>query len=273
MSRWHRPQVSLVRKKSAGITSPVVVRAEDGKNGLSGPSPSPSIVAGGRTGFTMRCAARQSASHAARTTGVNSAAAARARRAPRTARGPDAWTDGAVRHRCAATRTAPAADAATCRSSSHSYGRVAPSTSTPQPNSSPPPRRPRPAARRRSGGRPRRTSHAPAAIATVRPSSGCATTLTTYARDAPGAATSHIAFNARTAEPASRAADKCPGASGRERPAREAPTRVVPVTIPVRRSPAPGAAWGTTRCGRNRPGPRCDRRRAGSPRPGGRQRR
>src|SRR4030095_2772269 len=55
MSRWHLPQVWLVRKEVAGMMPPTLVRAEEGKNGFPAlPAPSPSIVSGGSSGVTMR---------------------------------------------------------------------------------------------------------------------------------------------------------------------------------------------------------------------------
>ena len=45
-------------KKLDGIVPPTFVLADEGKNGLAGPPPSPSIVRGGSIGFTIRCAAR-----------------------------------------------------------------------------------------------------------------------------------------------------------------------------------------------------------------------
>src|SRR6266566_9121544 len=54
MSLWQRPHVALVMKKFDGIVPPTFVRADEGKNGLEGPSPSPSIVGGGSSGLTMR---------------------------------------------------------------------------------------------------------------------------------------------------------------------------------------------------------------------------
>ena len=134
------------------------------------------MVAGGRTGFTMRCASRQPASHVARRAGVISAAAASAAIPPRIAH-TGAGADTAVRHTCAPTRTAPAPDAATCRSSSHSYGRVAPTTRTAQPSNNPTPRRPRPAAGSRPRDCARRMTHTRVNAARARPRRGCATTF------------------------------------------------------------------------------------------------
>src|SRR5438477_10905932 len=54
MSVWHRPHIALVMKKSAGIVPPTLVPADEGKNGLVGPPPSPSIASGGSIGFTIR---------------------------------------------------------------------------------------------------------------------------------------------------------------------------------------------------------------------------
>ena len=54
MSVWHRPQTGLVMKKLAGMMPPTLVSAEDGKKGLLGPAPSPSMLTGGSTGLTMR---------------------------------------------------------------------------------------------------------------------------------------------------------------------------------------------------------------------------
>jgi hypothetical protein len=46
--------VSEVKKNVDGIVFLEVVSAEDGKKGLCGPPPSPSIFKGGESGFTMR---------------------------------------------------------------------------------------------------------------------------------------------------------------------------------------------------------------------------
>jgi hypothetical protein len=54
MSLWHLPHTALVMKKLAGMIVPVLVSAEDGKNGLCGPGPSPSMLSGGCVGLTMR---------------------------------------------------------------------------------------------------------------------------------------------------------------------------------------------------------------------------
>ena len=78
MSGWQRAHDSLVMKNVAGMTWPVVVLAEDGKNGLRGPSPSPSIEAGGRGGLTMRparAASRRSWAANPTATGIESSAA------------------------------------------------------------------------------------------------------------------------------------------------------------------------------------------------------
>ena len=53
MSVWHRPQLSLVRKKSDGIKPPVFVWADEGKNGLSAPAPSSAIIVGTSVGFSI----------------------------------------------------------------------------------------------------------------------------------------------------------------------------------------------------------------------------
>jgi hypothetical protein len=41
-------------KKFAGIVPPTFVSAEEGKKGLRGPAPSPSMLKGGREGFAIR---------------------------------------------------------------------------------------------------------------------------------------------------------------------------------------------------------------------------
>src|SRR5947208_3968664 len=62
MSRWHFPQVSLVRKKPAGMIPRTFVSAEEGKNGPFGPIPSWSMLSATTTGFSIRYAWRRSAS-------------------------------------------------------------------------------------------------------------------------------------------------------------------------------------------------------------------
>ena len=56
MSLWQRPHVWLVMKKLAGMIPLTFVFADEGKNGLEGPAPSPSMLTGGHLGFTMRYA-------------------------------------------------------------------------------------------------------------------------------------------------------------------------------------------------------------------------
>ena len=54
MSVWHRPQLSLVMKKLAGMIPRTLVSADDGKKGLEGPRPSSFIDAGTTVGFSIR---------------------------------------------------------------------------------------------------------------------------------------------------------------------------------------------------------------------------
>src|SRR5215831_8368912 len=54
MSSWQRLQESDSMKNLLGIFWPPYTCAELGKNGPFGPSPSPSIDAGGIAGFSMR---------------------------------------------------------------------------------------------------------------------------------------------------------------------------------------------------------------------------
>jgi hypothetical protein len=51
---WQRPQLSLVMKNVAGMMPRTLVSADDGKNGLSGPAPSWSMLSGTAAGLTMR---------------------------------------------------------------------------------------------------------------------------------------------------------------------------------------------------------------------------
>ena len=53
-----RRSAALVMKKFAGMMPPTFVCDDDGKNGVVGPPPSPSIVTGVSSGLTMRCLAR-----------------------------------------------------------------------------------------------------------------------------------------------------------------------------------------------------------------------
>ena len=145
MSAWHRPQVSLVRKKSAGMVPPVFVVADDGANGLDAPSPSSAMLAGGRTGFSMRWASRHSASRAARSRGALRLAAADTTRPMRTAR-VHPGVHSMARQRCTPHRIAPAADTATWICSSQAWSRVAPTAATASPRAKPAARSPTPAA-------------------------------------------------------------------------------------------------------------------------------
>ena len=86
MSVWQRPQDSLVRKKSDGIVSLVVVVADDGANGPSGAAGSSAIVAGGRAGFSIWTLAA-AASRLRATDGAMSPAIRQASSASRTAHG------------------------------------------------------------------------------------------------------------------------------------------------------------------------------------------
>src|SRR5437762_8295909 len=90
-SLWHRPQAALVVKKSAGMILPLVVSADDGKNGRSGPPPSASIFNGGTRGLAMRYRSRSERSlrslpPAARPSSATAMAGERS--ASRRARGP-----------------------------------------------------------------------------------------------------------------------------------------------------------------------------------------
>src|SRR6185437_2689545 len=51
MSEWHRSHDCESMKKSCGTIVPVAVSPELGKNGLFGPAPSPSMLAGAIFGF------------------------------------------------------------------------------------------------------------------------------------------------------------------------------------------------------------------------------
>src|SRR5215217_8033787 len=61
MSLWHRSQVLLVMKKLAGMIPLTLVFEDEGKNGLFGPPPSPSMLSGAASGLTMRLALRSAA--------------------------------------------------------------------------------------------------------------------------------------------------------------------------------------------------------------------
>src|SRR5260221_2543998 len=67
MSLWQRPQVWLVMKNVAGMIPPTFVSDEEGKKGLFGPAPSPSMRSGGSVGLTMRyCGGERAAPYPAR---------------------------------------------------------------------------------------------------------------------------------------------------------------------------------------------------------------
>ena len=91
MSWWQRPQTALVMKKFAGMVRPTLVSADEGKNGLFGPAPSASIVAGAVAGFTIRSRRGPSVrSLTASTTPATSAASATASPAQSSVR--SGWT-------------------------------------------------------------------------------------------------------------------------------------------------------------------------------------
>ena len=110
------------------MVRPTFVSAEDGKKGLSGPAPSPSMVSGGSVGFTMRkrsgywrfSRARTTAAARTATTATPTTAAA-ARRSREEARRADA----AIQAR---TRAEPAAAVAMWVRRIQALGRVAPMT-------------------------------------------------------------------------------------------------------------------------------------------------
>jgi hypothetical protein len=58
MSLWHAAHVWLVMKKVDGMVRPTLVFADEGKKGLFGPAPSPSMLIGGVIGLTMRGTSR-----------------------------------------------------------------------------------------------------------------------------------------------------------------------------------------------------------------------
>ena len=200
MSAWQRPQVSLVRKKSAGMVSPVFVVADDGANGLDAPAPSSSMVAGGRTGFSMRCVARHSASRAARSRGALRPATAAATRAMRAARA-HPGVHSMARQRCTPQRIAPAVDTATWTCSSQAWSRVAPTAATASPRASPAASSPTPAAAGRFPLHGRRHASRTSAPTSTRPSRGCRPTLAKYASDADGAATRWTAVSSKAMKP------------------------------------------------------------------------
>src|SRR5258708_11609335 len=75
---WQRAEGVLVMKKVAGMVRLVLVSAEEGKNGLATPAPSPCMERGGRAGLTMGRRGCGSRSERRRAKG----AAAAARQAP-----------------------------------------------------------------------------------------------------------------------------------------------------------------------------------------------
>ena len=206
MSAWHRPQVSLVRKKSAGMVPPVFVAADDGANGLDSPAPSSAMLAGGRTGFSMRWVSRHSASRAARSRGALNPAAAATIRPTRTAR-VHVGVSPAVRQRWTPHRSAPAADTATWICSSQAFSRVAPIAATASPRASPAASRPTPAEAGTFSRHGRRHASRTSAPTSTRPSSGCRPTMAKYARDAAGAATRWAAVSSKAMKPSAASRD------------------------------------------------------------------
>src|SRR5262245_18931644 len=59
---WQRPQLSLVMKNVAGMIVRTFVFEDEGKNGLWGPAPSCSMLAGGIAGLSIRYFARRASS-------------------------------------------------------------------------------------------------------------------------------------------------------------------------------------------------------------------
>src|SRR3954469_6181577 len=138
MSRWHLPQLSLVMKKADGIVPLTLVLAEEGKNGLPGPAPSPFIDAGAVEGLTMRCAARHCSARRPRSKAAAPATTIATAIATRTARAMNGVAAcGALRHHHTISIAAPAADAATCASTSRRCGVVAPTNRTAIPSARP----------------------------------------------------------------------------------------------------------------------------------------
>src|SRR6266545_475479 len=83
-SLWHRPQLSDVMKNVAGMMPRTLVSADEGKNGLSGPAPSPCMLWGVVSGLAMRYC--PSSPRTALTTEPSSVTQSAAQTAPNTAR-------------------------------------------------------------------------------------------------------------------------------------------------------------------------------------------
>src|SRR5262245_42843545 len=68
MSLWQLAHVWLVMKKFDGIVWPTFVFDDEGKNGLFGPAPSPSMLSGGVSGLTILGTVRSAIACRPRTT-------------------------------------------------------------------------------------------------------------------------------------------------------------------------------------------------------------
>src|SRR3954462_15336320 len=127
MSLWHRSQVLLVMKKFAGMIPFTFVFADEGKNGLDGPAPSPSMLSAGDAGLAIRSACRSAArcfitnalDHTAAASSSTTANACAGRNRRRTS-GPDLIAA------TVSARTVPALTTAMCDRSSQRYRVVAP---------------------------------------------------------------------------------------------------------------------------------------------------
>ena len=121
-------------KKFEGMTPPVFVFADEGKNGDEGPPPSCAMLIGGTSGLTMRsfglgCDFAHRAADTGSTT-RNTVAACIAAEKPRAPGMPDARCP----HAYATTMTTPTMDAAMCALSAQRSSRILPVSTRYAPN-------------------------------------------------------------------------------------------------------------------------------------------
>ena len=135
---WHFSQTLLVMKKFAGMIRFTFVFADDGKNGLAGPAPSPSMLVAGEDGLTMRWLARSAAR--CRIANADDQPAAASSRTKVTACAGRTLTRPAAIDpiaRLASAASDPADVTAMCDSRSHRYLVVVPVTTSAMPRSAP----------------------------------------------------------------------------------------------------------------------------------------
>src|SRR4029079_14842660 len=138
MSVWHRPQLSLVMKKFAGMVRCTFVSPDDGKNGLDGPAPSSFIDAGTTDGLRMMFVFFARAADIVAATGTATAAMTATAQAVTTgARSPGAPGRRIAGAPAMASGPPPASDSAICTGNSHRHRPAAPTTVIRRPKAMP----------------------------------------------------------------------------------------------------------------------------------------